>query len=61
MIAVAFIYAHVVVVILVQRVVVLFQCDSLVFVVVVQRLFVFGRFERAKYIRLDTRNQINDR
>ena len=35
------------------------QYDSLVFVVVVRCLFVFEQFERAKYIRSETRNQIN--
>ena len=53
--------AHVVVVVLVQRVVVSSQCDNLVFVVVVRRLFVFGLFEWVKYIRSKTINQINSR
>ena len=37
------------------------QYDGLVFVVVVRHLFVFGRFERAKYIRLEKINQFNGR
>ena len=37
------------------------QYDSLVFVIVVQCLFVFWRFKRAKYIRSETINQINGR
>ena len=32
-----------------------------VFVVMMQCLVVFERFKRVKYIRLETRNQINDR
>ena len=35
--------------------------DDLVFVIVVWRLFVFRRFEQAKYIRSKTINQINSR
>ena len=35
--------------------------DNLVFVIVVRHLFVFGRFERVKYIRSTIRNQINGR
>ena len=35
------------------------QYDGLVFVVVVRYLFVFERFKQAKYIRSETRNQIN--
>ena len=35
------------------------QYVGLVFVVVVRYLFVFEKFERAKYIRLEIRNQIN--
>ena len=52
---------HVVVFILVRRVVVSSQYDGLVFVVLMRHLFVFGRFERAKYIRLETINQFNGR
>ena len=37
------------------------QYDDLVFVIVMWLLFMFGRFERAKYIRSETKNQINDR
>ena len=44
---------------LVQWVVVLSQYDVLVFVVVVHRLFVFGRFKRVKCILSKTKNQIN--
>ena len=50
-----------VVVVLVRRVVVPSQYDDLVFVAVVRCLFVFGRFEQAKYIRSEIRNQINGR
>ena len=46
-------------VVLVQRVVVSSQVDDLVFVFMVRHLFVFRHFERVKYIRLDTTNQIN--
>ena len=45
-------------VVLVRQVVVSFQYDGSVFVVVVRYFFVFGRFERTKYIRLETINQI---
>ena len=47
-----------VVVVLVRQVVVSSQYDGSVFVVVVRHFFVFGLFERAKYIRLETINQI---
>ena len=50
-----------VVAVLVRRVVVLSQYNGLVFVVMVRRLFVFRRFDRAKYIQSKTINQINDR
>ena len=33
--------------------------DVLVFVIMVRCLLVFGLFEQAKYIRSETRNQIN--
>ena len=51
--------AYTVIVTLMQRVVVLSQYEVFVFVVMVQSLFVFGRFKRAKYIRSETINQIN--
>ena len=59
MIVVAFV--HVVVVVLVRRMVVSSQYNGLVFIVVVQRLFVFEGFRRAKYIQSETRNQTNGR
>ena len=37
------------------------QYNNLVFIVVMRRLFMFGQFEQAKYIRSETINQINDR
>ena len=46
------------VVVVLVRVIVSSQHDGLVFVVVVRHLFVFERFERAKYIRSKIRNQI---
>ena len=48
-------------VVLVLRMVVLSQNDVSVFVVMVRRLFMFGQFKRVKYIRSETRNQINGR
>ena len=45
--------------VLVQQVVVSFQYDGLIFFVMVRRLFVFERFERAKHIRSEIRKQIN--
>ena len=50
-----------VVVVLLRWVVVSSQYDGLVFIIVVQRLFVFGRSEQVKYIRSNVRNQINGR
>ena len=50
-----------VVVVLMRRVVVLSQYDGLVFVFMVQDLFVFERFKRAKYIQPKTINKINGR
>ena len=38
-----------------------FHNDVLVFIVMVQYLFVFGRFRRVKFIQSETRNQINGR
>ena len=35
------------------------QYDVLIFIVTVRRLFMFERFIRAKYIRYETKNQIN--
>ena len=51
----------VVVVVLVWLVVVSSQYDVLVFVVIMRRLFMFGRFREAKFIRSNIRNQINGR
>ena len=48
-----------IIIVLVRRVVVPSQYNGLVFVVMIQRLFVFVRFEQAKYIRSETINQIN--
>ena len=53
--------AHVVVIILMRRVIVSSQYDDLVLVVIVHHLFLFELFERAKYIRLQTINQIYGR
>ena len=50
-----------IIVVLVQWVVVSFQYDNLVFVVVLRCLFVFEQFEQTKCIRLEARNQINYR
>ena len=37
------------------------QYDVSVFIMMVRRLFVFGQFRRAKYMRSETRYQINGR
>ena len=48
-----------VVVVLVWLVVVSFQYDGLVFIVMVRHLFVFKLLEQTKYVQTKTKNQIN--
>ena len=50
-----------VIIVLVQQVVVSSHYDGLVFNVLMRHLFMFKRFELAKYIRSEIRNQINGR
>ena len=54
-------YERVTIIVLMRQVVTSSQYDFLVFVAIVRHLFVLERFERTKYIRSKTKNQINDR